>query len=149
MQEKSVEKVPNNQNRKESRSENVETIRINMSFAFYKRGVGLAKGAPRMLQQPNRKEIIEFHCSTHFVTGVRFTYTCYRLSYLDFLFGATFANQQIIGFHCSTHFVTGVRFTYTCYRVSYLGFVFETTFANQQIIGFHCSTHFVTDVRFA
>ena len=80
-----------------------------------------------LCQPTNHWISLLFHCSTHFVTDVRFTYTCYRVSY------ATFANQQFIGFHCSARFVTGVRFTYTCYGVNNLEFLFKNTFADQQI----------------
>ena len=34
-------------------------------------------------------------CSAHFVTGVRFTYICYGINHLEFLFENTFADQQI------------------------------------------------------
>ena len=80
-----------------------------------------------LCQPTNHWISLLFHCSTHFVTNVRFTYTCSRVSYLEFLFQTAFANQQIIGFHCSTHYVTGVRFMYTCYRFRNLEFLIEAT----------------------
>ena len=49
--------------------------------------------------------------------SIRFTYACYTISHFEFVFDATFANQQIIEFHCSTHVAPGVRFAYTCYTI--------------------------------
>ena len=51
----------------------------------------------------------------------------YRVSYLEFLFEATFASQQILGFHYSVHSVTGVRLSYTYYRVNNLEYLCRPT----------------------
>ena len=44
-------------NRKEINSEHFETIQIDRYYAFFKRGIWLAKGAPMMPQYPNRNQI--------------------------------------------------------------------------------------------
>ena len=106
----------------------------------------------------------ELHCSIHFVTGVRFTYTCYRVSNFVFLFKDTFANQQITGFHCfehtkptsslpchpANHWISLLR-AYQAYLQPTLPTSKSLDFialslpslpraylANQQISGFHC-----------